>query len=162
MMKIPIFVSRPNGLTPDQEKVMDEIFSILEDLSLEPRTLGQSDYPTDFPLKEIRAIAKHCSGGLVIGFAQETADKVVRHNRDPVSPKTYPTPWNHLEAGLLFAIDIPMLIWKEPGIQGGVFDNGVTGHFVHAFEPDFNRDDPRVRAVFSKWQAEVSRNYYNV
>lgn len=139
---------------------MDEIESILGELSLEPRTLGQSDYPTDFPLKEVRAIVRHCSGGLVVGFSQERASDVERHNREKVASKHYPTPWNHLEAGLLFGSDIPMLIWKEPAITGGVFDNGVTGTFVHAFEPDFSRRDPRVRAVFSKWQAEVSRNYY--
>ncbi|NQY13549.1 MAG: hypothetical protein HRT81_06805 [Henriciella sp.] len=159
-MKIPVFVSRPNLLTPDQEKVMDEIFAILDELALEPRTLGQSDYPTDFPLKEARAIIRHCSGGLVIGFAQEKAANVERYNRGDVPSKTYPTPWNHLEAGILFASHIPMLIWREPSITGGVFDNGVTGNFVHAFEPDFSRSDPRVRAVFSKWQAEISRNYY--
>jgi len=159
-MKIPVFVSRPNQLTPDQEKTMAEIFAILEELALEPRTLGQSDYPTDFPLKEVRAIIRHCSGGLVIGFAQEKAANVERFDRDDVPNKMYPTPWNHLEAGILFASRVPMLIWREPSIAGGIFDKGVTGNFVHTFEPGFSRDDLRVRAVFSKWQAEISRTYY--
>ncbi len=138
------------------------IEQMLEELSLEPRTLGSSDYPLDFPLKEVRAIAKHCAGGLILGFSQERASDVQRFGRANLPNRSYPTPWNHLEAGILFALGLPLLIWRERDIEGGVFDNGVTGTFVHAFEDDFSSDNKGVRAVFSKWQSEVSRFYYDV
>ncbi|MEM9668844.1 MAG: hypothetical protein AAF950_07940 [Pseudomonadota bacterium] len=129
---------------------------------MEPRTLGSSDYPLDFPLKEVRAIAKHCAGGLILGFSQERAEEVQRHGKANISQRHYPTPWNHLEAGILFAVGLPLLIWREKDIDGGVFDNGVTGTFVHAFEDDFSENNRAVRSVFSKWQSEVSRFYYDV
>lgn len=156
-MRIPVFVSRPNELTPGQDKVMDEIFAILEDFALEPRTLQKRTGPDAFPLNEIRTMISQCSGGLIIGFAQEAATNVDRHNRDTLPHKTYPTPWNHLEAGLLFASHVPMLVWREPSITGGVFDDGVTGEDVHTIGPTFSRHDARARTIFSNWQADIRR-----
>ena len=45
-------------------------WKMLEELQLEPRALGVSDYPKDVPLKEVYAIARHCHGGVVLGFEQ--------------------------------------------------------------------------------------------
>ncbi|MEL6323936.1 MAG: hypothetical protein AAFQ84_06875, partial [Pseudomonadota bacterium] len=83
-MKIPVFVSRPSRLDEGQSSIFDEIDALLDEFALEARTIGQSDYPTDFPLKEVRAVAKHCAGGLVLGFSQERASDVARVNRDPL------------------------------------------------------------------------------
>src|SRR5437667_6805088 len=44
---------------------------------------------------------------------------------------SFPTAWNNLEAGILFGLGLPILIFKEDGISGGVFDNGVTDVFIH-------------------------------
>lgn len=38
--------------------------------NLEPRALGRSDYPTELPLREVLVIAKHCAGGIILGFEQ--------------------------------------------------------------------------------------------
>jgi hypothetical protein len=35
---------------------------------MEPRTLGRGEYPKDYPLKEVYVIAKHCCGGIILGF----------------------------------------------------------------------------------------------
>ncbi|MEL6472864.1 MAG: hypothetical protein AAFQ21_02190 [Pseudomonadota bacterium] len=161
-MRIPVFLSRPTRLNEAQDARFRDIEKILEELALEPRTLGSSDYPLDFPLKEVRAIAKHCAGGLILGFSQERASDVERLGKTSLPNRAYPTPWNHLEAGILFALGLPLLIWREDDIDGGVFDNGVTGTFVHAFDCEFSADNKGVRAVFSKWQSEVSRFYYDV
>lgn len=37
------------------------IVSILDTLNLEPRALGKSGYPTEYPLREVYVIAKDCS-----------------------------------------------------------------------------------------------------
>jgi hypothetical protein len=42
----------------------------LDEFNLEPRALGRSDYPAEFPLREVLVIAKHCAGGIVLGFEQ--------------------------------------------------------------------------------------------
>ena len=42
-----------------------------------------------------------------------------------------PSPWNHLEAGILFGLRLPILIFRDTGITGGVFDPGVSDVFIH-------------------------------
>ena len=72
-MRIPVFVSGPTKLSKAQERSRDRIMRELARLQLEPRALGRSDYPSDFPLREVYVIAKHCSGGIILGFRQFTA-----------------------------------------------------------------------------------------
>ncbi|MCP4076281.1 MAG: hypothetical protein GY744_08860 [Gammaproteobacteria bacterium] len=57
-MKIPVFVSSPTSLNSSQEKARIKIFNILGSMNLEPRALGQSDYPTQLPLREVYTIAR--------------------------------------------------------------------------------------------------------
>src|SRR4051794_12069136 len=76
-MRIPVFVSAPTDPNPAQKAVYDGILELLEDLQLERRALGRSDYPTEFPLKEVIRLARKCSGGLVLGFVQQTAAIVI-------------------------------------------------------------------------------------
>ena len=159
-MKIPVFVSRPNQLTPDQDMVLGEILALLDELSLEPRTLDQVDRPNGSTLKDVRALVGRCFGGLVLGFVQEQATNIERFEHAPLPHKAYPTPWNQLEAGLLYANQLPMLIWREPSITGVVFDEGATESAVHTLSPGFSRYDTVAREVFSSWKASV-REYYD-
>ena len=68
MRKIPIFVSCPTKLNEEQELKRSVIMRLLDDLQMEPRALGRGDYPKDYPLKEVYVVAKHCSGGIILGF----------------------------------------------------------------------------------------------
>lgn len=76
-MKIPVFVSCPTVLNPDQQTARDVVMQELDLLSLEPRALGRSDYPTDLPLREVYVLGTHCSGGIVLGFEQFFAQEGV-------------------------------------------------------------------------------------
>ena len=166
-MKIPVFVSAPTSLSPEQDESRRLILRELERNGLEPRALGRSDYPTELPLREVLTIARHCAGGVILGFRQNRADsgvtKVGTANESPlVAPSYYPTPWNHLEAGILFTLGLPLLVFKEQGITGGVFDVGVTDVFIHAM-PLTSMDSSAKKAfsaVFLKWQADVRTFYY--
>jgi hypothetical protein len=91
--------------------------------NLEPRALGRSDYPTELPLREVLVIAKHCAGGIILGFEQyRSLDGIDKPGtgsearRGPSVP--FPTPWNQLEAGILFGLGLPLLIFRESGISG--------------------------------------------
>ncbi len=166
-MKIPVFVSSPTSLSPDQEKARKKIFSILDSFNFEPRALGQSDYPTQLPLREVYTIAKHCSGGVILGFKQLEAlsGKVkegAAQESDITDPIFFPTPWNNLEAGILFSLKLPLLIFREDGITGGIFDNGVSDVFVHEMPPArlSKEKEKSLHAVFLKWQANVRNKYY--
>jgi hypothetical protein len=166
-MKIPVFVSAPTSLSPEQDDSRKLILRELERNGLEPRALGRSDYPTELPLREVLTIARHCAGGVVLGFRQSRADSGVTKigtadESSIAAPAYYPTPWNHLEAGILFTLGLPLLVFKEQGIGGGVFDVGVTDVFIHAM-PVANMKTPAksaFSAVFLKWQADVRGFYY--
>jgi hypothetical protein len=166
-MDIPVFVSCPTSLNESQGASRALILRQLKRFNLEPRALGRSDYPTELPLREVMLLARHCSGGLILGFEQYRSLKGVRkpgsgEEQEHEARVSIPTPWNHLEAGILFGLRLPILIFREKEISGGVFDPGVSDVFIHEMP---SPADTRVRKdalgdVFLKWQAEVRRHYY--
>jgi hypothetical protein len=174
-MKIPIFLSCPTALNPDQEKSREIVLDELKSLCLEPRALGRSDYPTDLPLREVYVLATHCPGGVILGFEQffaqsgiyrrgtKQVDKIVKSKKNgKPNGIMHPTPWNHLEAGILFGLGLPLLVFRETGIQGGIFDPGVTDVFVNQMPPhNISREKRKeLKEVFLKWQSRVSEHYY--
>ncbi len=168
-MLIPVFVSMPNTLSKPQGAAQQLVLGELGHHGIEARTLGRTDYPTSFPLREVLTLAKHCSGGLILGFSQFEATGGTWKKGTPFRASVgknkavlFPTPWNQLEAGILFALNVPLLVFREPGIAGGVFDNGVTDLFVHPMprpEAEYN-EKKALRAVFQKWTAQVRAHYY--
>jgi hypothetical protein len=166
-MKIPVFVSAPTALSAEQQSSYDAIVGILESLNLERRALGRSDYPTEFPLKEVFQLARRCSGGVILGFAQQRAPRVVAKlgtsEEKTLRNVAYPSPWNQLEAGILFSLRLPLMVFRESGVTGGVFDTGVTDVFIHPIPVgDHARvDNPALREVILAWQARVRQHYYD-
>jgi hypothetical protein len=117
-------------------------------------------------LKEVLRMVNHCSGGIILGFEQFYAAKgEYRRNSQTSETATnisFPTPWNQLEAGILFSSKLPIIIFGEPGIAGGVFDIGTTEVFIHqmptsTMAPDAQDD---LDSVFQNWAARVRRHYY--
>jgi hypothetical protein len=136
---------------------------MLDTLNLEPRALGRSDYPADLPLREVLVIARHCAGGIILGFNQFTATSGMwkpgtAREASIAEPIQFPTAWNHLEAGILFSLGRPLLVFKESGLSGGVFDHGVTDVFVHPMPTRSNQKD--LREIFLKWRDKVGTVYY--
>jgi len=165
-MRIPVFVSAPTTLSAVQDDTYNAVGKTLDELGLERRALGKSDYPSDLPVTEVMQIARRCSGGIILGFAQFIARAGVSKPATPHERQAqdvpFPTPWNHLEAGILFSLRLPILVFKEPGISGGVFDHGVSDVFIHDMPnaKDLTNPDHSVREVLLKWQARVRVHYY--
>jgi hypothetical protein len=170
-VKIPVFVSSPTVLNRQQENSRQRVVRELRRLQLEPRALGRSDYPSDFPLREVYVIAEHCSGGIILGFQQFIATagvwkKGTREQRRVArgKPAVFPTPWNHLESGILFGLQLPLLIFREEPVRGGVFDEGVTDVFIHSI-PSGNMSTASLegfREVLLKWSSRVREHYYSI
>lgn len=166
MMKIPVFVSAPTILSPLQQKTRDELWSLLDDENLEQRALGKSDYPSDLPLREVYTIAKHCAGGVILGFSQYVSTKGIvkggtADEKVEDAERKFPTPWNQLEAGILFSLRLPLIVFREDGISGGVFDHGVTDVFVHKLPMGGFSESGRSQAKFAiqNWVGKVRDNY---
>ena len=168
-MRIPVFVSAPSpdNLSPAQEQSATIILKLVTRYKLEWRGLGRSDYPNALPLKEVLRMVKHCSGGIILGFEQFRSSKGEVKPGSPNaktvdSPVSFPTPWNQLEAGILFSSGLPMMIFRETGISGGVFDVGTSEVFIHqmpwAAMPSQALDD--LDSVFQNWVAQVRTRYY--
>jgi hypothetical protein len=164
-MEIPVFVSCPTALNDKQAISRGIVMRVLKRYRLEPRALGRSDYPTELPLREVLVIARHCAGGIILGFEQYRSMEGI--NKPGSASEQYqrfassfPTPWNHLEAGILFGLRLPLLIFREDQISGGIFDMGVTDVFIHPM-PDDGSDIHALNDVFLKWQANVRQKYYD-
>lgn len=168
-MRIPVFVSCPTTLSPAQESARSSLIEYLDDFNLEARALGRSDYPAELPLREVLVIARHCAGGLILGFEQFRATSGTWKRGTKAEKKLertkavcMPSPWNHLEAGILFGLGLPILIFREEEISGGVFDNGVTDVFVHKMPLAKNKaiDAESLKEVFLKWHSRVLARYF--
>jgi len=75
----------------------------------------------------------------------------------------FPTPWNHLESGILFGLHLPTLVFREDGITGGIFEVGVSDVFIHPMQPPHIKGAAKdaLRQVFQRWAGRVREHYYN-
>ena len=56
-MQIPVFVSVGSRLSSEQVQLRDHLYHLLREMSLDLRTVGTSDYPSDNPLREVSVLA---------------------------------------------------------------------------------------------------------
>ena len=169
-MRIPVFVSAPShdNLNKEQERSAEIIHRLVQRYKLEWRALGRSDYPNDLPLKEVLKMIRHCSGGIILGFEQFRATRGQRKRGSKnakriTSSVLFPTPWNQLEAGILFSAGLPILIFREKGVEGGIFDIGTSEVFIHQM-PKAGMDREALDdldSVFQNWVARVRHSYYD-
>lgn len=167
-IRIPVFVSCPSDLSPKQDSSAKLIRRVLRKHRLEWRALGRNEYPDELPLREVLRMVKHCSGGVILGFEQfrsPSGGVFKRGTKKPDkvgSPVVMPTPWNQLEAGILFNQEVPMLIFKEDGIAGGVFDVGTSEVFIHKMPTPGMSKSARdsMDMAFQKWAMKVYAHYY--
>jgi hypothetical protein len=163
--RIPVFVSAPTALSPDQFRTYERIIRMLDRENLERRALGRTDYPTEYPLKEVYLMARHCSGAVILGFSQSIAERVILKPNTADEKKLenvkMPIPWNHLEAGIFFSLRLPLMVFREEGISGGVFDDGVTDVFINKL-PVSKIDktwERQMIAAIQIWVARVREHY---
>lgn len=162
--RIPVFSSLPSKLNAAQEASKRYIYSRLRAFGLDPRTVGGSDTAIVNPLHEVRTVARHCAGGIILGYKQITAARAVRHvtrkldddgtvevTTETIRNYAAPTPWNQLETGILFGLGLPLFILKEGGVSGGVFDEGSADVLVHSMPMP-----PRKWAFADGWEAAIS------
>lgn len=166
-LRIPVFVSCPSDLSPDQEKSAEIIKQMIDKNKLAWRALGRSDYSYKLPLTEVLGMVRHCSGGIILGFKQFEAPSGIFKPGTPkeaIVNKTIvmPTPWNHLEAGILFNQRLPILIFKEDGISGGVFDIGTPDIFIQKMPmpPLTSIAEDDLETLFQNWASDVKKHYY--
>jgi hypothetical protein len=134
-MVADVFVSKPNTLNPSQSEFWAGFREALAIRGFRPRTLGDTDYPNEAPIAAVLRVMNECQGAIALGLTQvEVRDGIARRwtNREEVWENVVlPTAWNQIEGGIAFALGLPLLIVREPGIGGGLFDVGSSDRFVH-------------------------------
>ena len=162
MKRKSVFVSCATDLNPAQEESRKIVLYLLGEAGFEARTLGKSDYPYHLPLMEVCNICEQCVGGVILGFEQFRSNSGISKPGSVSEARvkahtSFPTPWNQLEAGILLARQLPLLIFHEPQVTGGIFDPGVIDVFTHPMPT--SAMDERAREIFRKWRAEVQAKY---
>ena len=137
------------------------------------------------PLHEVRTLARHCAGGIILGYSQVSAQQATRiATREEPDGSLFvfqqqfedyqaPTPWNQLETGILFGLSLPLFVLKQVGIAGGIFDEGASDVLVHSMpmppqgwqaERSDDIQNPRAQQSFEaavlRWQSLVRSQYY--
>ena len=132
-MKVSVFVSIPTTRSASQEAFYHSLKVMCAEVDLEFRTLGITDYPIETPFKEVLCLARHCSGGIVLGFSKIQISSYIDSvtGKELKNTKHFPTPWNQIEAGMLYGLGLPLLVLCEPGIDGGIFDKGAAELYIH-------------------------------
>jgi hypothetical protein len=141
-----IFLSLPSQRTPAQEAVCDRLATLLRRRGLEPLTLPRREYPPSDAMSEVYRRLAGCAGIMVFGLRPADAR---------VTARLGATPWTHLEAGMAFACNLPMLIVRESGVETGAFDSAVAGHHTHLFDLTETWSDEDALSSIAPWLAQV-------
>lgn len=160
-----VFVSKPNTITERQQRFWQQLKTRLEERSLRPRTLGATDYSNATPIGAVKNVMEQCQGAAILGFSQirviEGLAKEGTDKQEDLTEHLLPTAWNHIEAGMAFALGLPVLIVKEEGVSGGVFDLGVSDRFIHEVTlpaEEWLRSDAFLQPL-NEWVGDVMRRH---
>jgi hypothetical protein len=158
-----IFLSRPTTVTHEQSGFCSGLEDRLRDAGLEPQTVGVTLFGDEAPLLTVRRLMEVCHGAVVLGLAQLHVTTGVSKPGTPdearVRSLRLPTPWNQLEAGIAFALDLPLLIVHETDVEpDGIFDPQIGDRFVHQTDlsPEWLDSDAFIQP-FHQWVSEVKR-----
>ena len=127
----PVFLSRPSWVSEKYRPGLDHFQTLLREQHLDPRSVGVTDYANDVPMAEVIRLMKQCAGAIVLGVPQIEVMTGVLKGDDIAEPFSLGTEWNHIEAALAYALELPTLVIHDQTVVRGVFDRGATQSFLH-------------------------------
>lgn len=130
-MMNPVFLSRPSWVSEKYRPGLDHFQTLLREQHLDPRSVGVTDYANDVPMAEVIRLMKQCAGAIVLGVPQIEVMAGAVKGDDIHEPFSLGTEWNHIEAALAYALELPTLVIHDQTVVRGVFDRGATQSFLH-------------------------------
>lgn len=154
-----VFLSRPNWIPKTFEKGIGNFYNLLKSMELNPRTIGQSDFPNESPLNEVINLMDKCEGTIVLGIPQIEIDNGNIKGTAINNKIILGTEWNHIEAALAYSIGHPLLIIHHKNLSRGIFDRGTCNSFLH--EVDMNDNSwaisNEISGVISNWKSKLNK-----
>ena len=82
-------------------------------------------------MDEVIDLLYKCEGAIILGYPQiQITSGYVKETE--ISSLSLSTEWNHIEAGLAYALGLPVLVIHDKSIQRGIFDRGVLNSFLYS------------------------------
>ena len=157
---IDIFVSRPTVIDKQYEKSYAAFEKFLTSKKINIRRLGGNDYSLKAPLKAVMNLMTQCKGAIVLGYPYHEVTYFLKKGRTTINKHSFllPTPWNQIEGTLAYKQNIPVLVIAQNGVEGGLFDYGVTGEFVYKTDLSSNKcfKSEEFLGVFQDWKHQVT------
>ena len=153
-----VFISRPTAINKVQTNFCDNLEAALRIRGLRLRSLGTTDYSNKAPLLGVRQLLNNCEGIIILGlkqiFVKDCIEKEGTAKKYEGRQFFLPTAWNHLEGGIAFGLNLPLLILCEEGVEGGIFDQGVTDKFIHHISLSLDsKDDSHILSYIQSYFA---------
>jgi hypothetical protein len=142
-----VFLSLPASRTPAQEAMCDRLVTLLRREALTIQRLPRGDYPPSDAMSEIYRRMKGCAGAVVFGMGGPGTE-----------PSPGATPWTHLEAGMAYGCNLPLLMVREPGVDSGAFDDAVAGHRTFMLDVAERWEDDAIVSAIRPWLSELTRS----
>jgi hypothetical protein len=164
-LNLPVYVSTGRPRNSTQEASTQLIGEFLQKNNLEWRSLGITDFTTKSPFQFVLELIKECYGGIILGFERfrsSSSDLLegTTSTRETASQVTA-SPWHQIETTALFTLNLPLLIFKESEVQGGIFDREASDFVIYDM-PRPNQAMDKMGKVFSIWAAKVREHYESV
>ena len=159
-----IFLSRPTDLSDKETETVNKISEMLKCRGIKLRTIGVTDFTNKTPMKAIKEVMEQCTGAIILGFTQVKVERGIKKpgTKKEMAVQCYniATPWNQIEAAMAYMLDLPLLIIKDNGIDGGIFDHGVTSKYIHEFDLKEQEwlDEKQFLQPFNEWHKDVISN----
>lgn len=129
-----VFISRPNWVPSEFEDGLKFFYNLLKASNLNPRTIGQSDFPSKSPLDEVINLLKKCEGTIVLGIPQIFISEGFIKEEKITNNIQLGTEWNQIEAALAHSLRQPLLIIHDKSVKRGIFDRGASNSFLHSID----------------------------
>jgi hypothetical protein len=153
-----IFLSRPSWVPKICEHGLNNFYNLLKSNDLNPRTIGQSDYPNKSPLDEVINLLKKCQGTIILGIPQIEITNGKIKGEEIKEIIELGTEWNHIEATLAYSIGKPLLIIHHVNVQRGIFDKGTCNSFLYTTDmnnPSWSLSNEISGALLS-WKTRIN------
>ena len=153
-----IFLSLPADRTGVQQALVDQVSTLLLEQGLVVDTIPRSEYPPSGQLSEVRRRISGCCGVVIFGFPKQAKEHLPRSDTASASPIQHPsapTPWNHMEASIAFALDLPLLVLSPAGLNQGIFDTSLSEPFLYHLPLESDWSSVPAKALLSEWTSAV-------